>query len=84
MAPSLGMLVETTNLGTYIGTVLLIAVASTIGMFLCILPGLAVIFFCAYAPLIALDKGVGPADAKTWLSTFAIRGADEAVKALGA
>ena len=63
VAPSLGMLVETTNLGTYIGTVLLIAVASTIGMFLCILPGLAVIFFCAYAPLIALDKGVGPVEA---------------------
>lgn len=63
VAPSLGMLVETTNLGTYIGTVLLIAVASTIGMFLCILPGLAVLFFCAYAPLIALDKGVGPTEA---------------------
>ncbi len=63
VAPSLGMLVETTNLATYIGTVLLIAVASTIGMFLCILPGLAVIFFCAYAPLIALDKGVGPVEA---------------------
>lgn len=31
-----------------------------------------------------VDKGVGPDDAKTWLSTFAIRGADEAVKALGA
>jgi hypothetical protein len=63
VAPSLGMLVETTNLGTYIGTVLIVALASTIGMFLCILPGIAVIFFCAYAPLIALDKGVGPAEA---------------------
>jgi uncharacterized membrane protein len=63
VAPSLGMLVETANLGTYIGTVLIVAVASTIGMFLCILPGIAVIFFCAYAPLIALDKGVGPVEA---------------------
>ncbi|MFN7148705.1 MAG: DUF2510 domain-containing protein [Microthrixaceae bacterium] len=63
VAPSLGMLVETTNLGTYIGTVLIVAVASTIGMFLCVLPGIAVLFFCAYAPLIALDKGVGPAEA---------------------
>lgn len=62
-APSLGMLVQRTNLGTYIGTVLLVAVASTIGMFLCILPGIAVLFFTAYAPLIALDKGVGPVDA---------------------
>ena len=32
-------------------------------MFLCILPGIAVLFFTAYAPLIALDKGVGPVDA---------------------
>lgn len=63
VAPSLSMLVERTNLGTYIGTVLLIALASTIGLFLCILPGIAVIFFTAYAPLIALDRGVGPLEA---------------------
>jgi uncharacterized membrane protein len=62
VAPSLGMLVERTNLGTYVGTVLLIAVASTIGMFLCVLPGIAVLFFTAYAPLIALDKGLGPVE----------------------
>lgn len=62
VAPSLGMLVERTNLGTYIGTVLLVALASTIGLFLCILPGLAVLVFCAYAPLIALDKGLGPVE----------------------
>ncbi len=31
-----------------------------------------------------VDKGVGADDAKAWLSTFAIRGADEALKALGA
>lgn len=63
VAPSLSMLTERTNLGAYVGTVLIIAVASTIGMFLCILPGIAVVFFSAYAPLIALDKGVGPVDA---------------------
>lgn len=62
-APSLGMLVQGSNLGTYVGTVLLIAVASAVGYLLCILPGLAVLFFTAYAPLIALDKGLGPVDA---------------------
>ncbi len=63
VAPRLGMLVETTNLGTYVGTVLLVWLGATIGLFLCVLPGLAVMVFCAYAPLIALDKGAGPVDA---------------------
>ncbi|CAN5415837.1 hypothetical protein BH10ACT3_BH10ACT3_05150 [soil metagenome] len=58
--PSLKMLVDTTNLGTYIGTVLLVALGYFVGFLLCVLPGLAVLFFTAYAPLIALDKGVGP------------------------
>ena len=63
IAPSLKMLTDTENLGTYVVTVLLIAVAATVGFVLCILPGFAVMFFTAYAPLIALDKGVGPVDA---------------------
>ena len=63
VAPSLRMLTETTNLGTYIGTTLLIAIGYFIGFLLCFIPGLLVLFFTAYAPLIALDKGVGPMDA---------------------
>lgn len=63
VAPRLGMLVETTNLGTYIGTALLVGLGATIGTILCVLPGLAVVVFCSYAPLIALDKGLGPVDA---------------------
>lgn len=63
IAPSLSMLVEKENLGTYIGTVLLVSVAYFVGFILCILPGIAVLVFTAYAPLIALDKGVGPVDA---------------------
>ncbi|MHB1137887.1 MAG: DUF2510 domain-containing protein [Microthrixaceae bacterium] len=61
--PSLGMLVSTHNLGTYIGTTLLIGIAYFVGFLLCVLPGLAVLLFTAYAPLIALDKGVGPVEA---------------------
>jgi uncharacterized membrane protein len=63
IAPSLSMLTQTTNLGTYIATVLLVSLAYLVGFVLCILPGLAVLLFTAYAPLIALDKGVGPVDA---------------------
>ncbi len=63
VAPNLSMLTDTTHLGTYIGTTLLISLASFVGFILCVLPGLAVVVFCAYAPFIALDKGVGPVEA---------------------
>lgn len=62
-APALGMLVSTNNLGTYVGTTLLIGLGYFVGFLLCIIPGLLVLFFTAYAPLIALDKGVGPVEA---------------------
>ena len=62
-APRLSMLTDMTNMGTYIGTTLLISLAAFVGFILCILPGLAVVVFAAYAPFIALDKGVGPVDA---------------------
>lgn len=62
-APSLSMLTDTTNLGTYVGTTLLISLAAFVGFILCILPGIAVVVFAAYAPFIALDKGVGPVEA---------------------
>ncbi len=58
--PRLGMLVERTNLGTFFGTVLLVSFAFMLGYVLCILPGLAVLVFCAYAPFIAIDRGAGP------------------------
>jgi len=61
--PSLGMLVARENLGTYIGTTLLMGLGYFVGFLLCIIPGLVFLFFTAYAPLIALDKGVGPVDA---------------------
>ncbi len=62
-APALGMLASTDHLGTYIGTTLLIGLAYFVGFLLCVIPGLIVLLFTAYAPLIALDKGVGPVDA---------------------
>jgi uncharacterized membrane protein len=61
--PRMAMLVERTHMGTFVGTVLLVSVAFLVGYLLCILPGLIVLLFCAYAPFIALDRGVGPIDA---------------------
>jgi hypothetical protein len=58
--PRLGMLVERTHLATFFGTVLLVSLAFMVGYMLCILPGLVVLVFCAYAPFIALDRGAGP------------------------
>lgn len=62
-APRLGMLTETTNLGTYILTVILVGLVTLAGTILCIIPGLIAAVVFAFAPLIALDKGVGPTEA---------------------
>lgn len=60
--PRLGMLVERTHLATFFGTVVLVSLAFMVGYLLCILPGLVVLVFCAYAPFIALDRGAGPVE----------------------
>lgn len=58
----LAMLVSTRHLGTYVGTVLLLSIAATVGYVLCIVPGLAVLAFGAFAPFVALDRGAGPVE----------------------
>ena len=62
-APSISMLTETENIGPYVLTVLLVAVGAFVGFVLCIIPGIIWLFFTAFAPLYALDKGMGPGDA---------------------
>lgn len=62
-APSLTMLTDTTNIGPYILTILLVSVGAFVGFVLCIIPGIIWLFLTAYAPLLALDKGMGPGDA---------------------
>jgi uncharacterized membrane protein len=57
------MLVSREHLGTYLGTTLLMGLGYFVGFLLCIIPGFVFLFFTAYAPLIALDKGLGPVDA---------------------
>jgi uncharacterized membrane protein len=61
--PSLSMFTEATNLGPYILTVLVVGLGAAVGFVLCIIPGIIWLFFMAYAPLRALDKGEGPGDA---------------------
>lgn len=62
-APDIAMLTDTTNLVPYVLTVLLVSVGTLIGLVLCIIPGIIWLFFTAYAPLMALDKGTDPVEA---------------------
>ncbi len=61
--PSVSMLTETTNIAPYILTVIVVGLGAFVGFLLCIIPGIAWIIFTAYAPILALDKGMGPGEA---------------------
>lgn len=63
--PSVAQLTDTENIVPYILTVLLVAVGAFIGFVLCIVPGIVWLIFTAYAPILALDKGIGPVEAIT-------------------
>jgi len=62
-APALTMLTDTTNIGPYVLTILAVSLGAFVGFVLCVIPGIIWLFFTAYAPLLALDKGMGPGDA---------------------
>jgi len=64
-APSPTMLVETENIVPYILTQILVGIGLFIGLILCIIPGIIWLIFVAYAPLLALDKGLSPVEAIT-------------------
>jgi uncharacterized membrane protein len=57
------MLTETTDIAPYILTVIVVGLGAFVGFILCIIPGIAWIIFTAYAPILALDKGMGPGEA---------------------
>lgn len=61
--PSIEHLTSTENLGAYLVAAILFGIASVVGLALCIIPGLIVIFLFQFSPLLALDKGVGVGDA---------------------
>ena len=62
-APSPEMLVKTDNIVPYILTQILVGIGVFIGFILCIIPALIWLILTAYAPLLALDKGMSPIDA---------------------
>lgn len=63
VTPQVSMLTDTTNIGPFALTVVLVGLGAFVGYILCIIPGIIWLLFTAYAPIIALDKGVGPGDA---------------------
>lgn len=62
-APSFSMFTDTTNFAPYVLTIIVVGLLTAVGYVLCILPGLVVLVFTAYAPLLSLDKGMGVGDA---------------------
>ncbi|HLU42291.1 MAG TPA: hypothetical protein VKZ55_07840 [Microthrixaceae bacterium] len=61
-APTVSQLTDTTNLGPFVLTVLLVGVGAFVGYLLCFIPGLIWIVLTAYAPIIAIDRGTSPVD----------------------
>jgi uncharacterized membrane protein len=62
-APEFGMLTSGENLGAYIIVAIVYGIATFVGLILCFLPGLIVIFLFQFAPFYALDKGQGVGEA---------------------
>jgi len=63
--PSVAQLTETTNIAPYILTSIAVGFIGVIGLALCVLPGIIWFFLTAFAPLLALDKGLSPVEAIT-------------------
>lgn len=57
--PSFQHLTSSEHLGAYIVVAIVFGIASVVGLALCIIPGLVVIFLFQFAPFYALDKGQG-------------------------
>ena len=63
VTPSFDQLTTGENLGPYIVVAIVYGIAIFVGLVLCFLPGLVVIFLFQFAPLYALDKGQGVGEA---------------------
>ena len=62
-APAFADLTTGKNLVKYIVVAIVFGILTAVGLVLCVIPGLIVIFFLQFAPLYALDKGLGVGDA---------------------
>ncbi len=61
--PAVSQLTQTDNIVPYILTVILVGLGAFVGFVLCFIPGIIWLIFTAYAPLLALDKGMDPVEA---------------------
>ena len=61
--PAITQLTQTDNIVPYILTVILVGLGAFVGFVLCFIPGIIWLIFTAYAPLLALDKGMDPIEA---------------------
>jgi uncharacterized membrane protein len=59
VTPSFDQLTTGENLGSYFAVAIVYGIAVFVGLVLCFLPGLVVIFLFQFAPFFALDKGQG-------------------------
>lgn len=62
-APTVSMFTESTNIGPFLLTILLVGIGTGILALFCYIPGIIFAFFTVFAPLRALERGEGPVDA---------------------
>jgi len=61
--PSFSQFTQTDNLAPFALTAIFYGLIAAIGFLLCIIPGIVWLIFGAYAPILALEKGMGPVEA---------------------
>lgn len=62
-APTLAMFTESTNIGPFLLTILLVGIGTGFLSLFCYIPGIIFAFFTVFAPLRALERGEGAVDA---------------------
>ncbi|MCZ7629027.1 MAG: hypothetical protein M5U19_08155 [Microthrixaceae bacterium] len=62
-APTFAMFTESTNIGPFLLTILLVGIGTGILSIFCYIPGIIFAFFTVFAPLRALERGEGAVDA---------------------
>lgn len=63
--PAFSQFTESDNFVPFALTAIVVGLVAAVGFVLCFLPGIAWLIFTAYAPIVALEKGVGPGEAIT-------------------
>lgn len=61
--PSFAQFTQSENFAPFALTAIVVGLGTAVGLFLCVIPGIAWLIFTAYAPILAIDKGMGPGEA---------------------